>query len=385
MNVDPRAQLAHHLDRAAVVLGDVLHDRQSRARCRPSRANEPDRRGRSARTPEGGRASGCPCRRRRRPAAPSRCRSSSDTVIDAAGRGCIGSRCRSGCGPSSERSRVEPETEAGARHRSSRASARPRGRASSKRSSLFADQRVEPHALAQLASRLQSRQVEQIGDDPRQAHRFPLELSGEPWDGGGIACRATETSVSAAAWIEAAGVFSSWEALATKSRRTASMRRVSVMSVTTSRIEPSLPGGGGRCPQPSRGLVAFELDRRRTTVLADLLDHLAQGRRIELSDGGRPPAEVALERFVREGGSPSTVEEQHAFLHRSQDQVLHLALVFAGALAAARGRRRNASPPRGGFACSWTAIRRPITKPAAATAIPPTITTTTAVPSMAAV
>ena len=49
--------------------------------------------------------------------------------------------------------------------------------------------------------------------------------------------------VSATAWIEAAGVFSSCEAFATKSRRTASMRRVSVMSVTTNRTEPSLPAG----------------------------------------------------------------------------------------------------------------------------------------------
>jgi hypothetical protein len=72
-------------------------------------------------------------------------------------------------------------------------------------------------------------------------------------------------------------------------------------------------------------------------VLADLLDHLAEGRRIELSDGGRPPGEVALERFVRERRSPSTVEEQHAFLHRSQDQVLHVTLVFAGALAPYEG------------------------------------------------
>ena len=53
---------------------------------------------------------------------------------------------------------------------------------------------------------------------------------------------ATARSVSAAAWIEAAGVFSSCDALATKSRRTASVRRESVTSVTTINTAPSPAG-----------------------------------------------------------------------------------------------------------------------------------------------
>ena len=54
---------------------------------------------------------------------------------------------------------------------------------------------------------------------------------------------AASRSVSAAAWIDAAGVFSSWEAFATKSRRTASSRRDSVTSVTTTRTDPSSAAG----------------------------------------------------------------------------------------------------------------------------------------------
>src|SRR6266540_7374079 len=49
--------------------------------------------------------------------------------------------------------------------------------------------------------------------------------------------------VSPAAWIEAAGVLSSCEALATKSRRTASRRLASVTSRSTSSADPSSPTG----------------------------------------------------------------------------------------------------------------------------------------------
>ena len=48
--------------------------------------------------------------------------------------------------------------------------------------------------------------------------------------------------VSAAAWIVAAGVLSSWDAFATKSRRTASSWRCSVTSRTTTRVAPSAAG-----------------------------------------------------------------------------------------------------------------------------------------------
>ena len=49
--------------------------------------------------------------------------------------------------------------------------------------------------------------------------------------------------VSAAAWIDAAGVFSSCDALATRSRRAASSRRPSVTSRTTNSTVPSSSTG----------------------------------------------------------------------------------------------------------------------------------------------
>ncbi len=52
------------------------------------------------------------------------------------------------------------------------------------------------------------------------------------------ACR----RVSATAWIVAAGVFSSWDAFATKSRRTASSCRCCVTSRTTTRVASSAAG-----------------------------------------------------------------------------------------------------------------------------------------------
>ena len=58
----------------------------------------------------------------------------------------------------------------------------------------------------------------------------------------GSSCH-TFRSVSAAAWIDAAGVFNSWEAFATKSRRTESKRRASVTSAITARTDPSVPVG----------------------------------------------------------------------------------------------------------------------------------------------
>jgi len=58
--------------------------------------------------------------------------------------------------------------------------------------------------------------------------------------------------VSATAWMEATGVFISWEASATKSRRIASMRLASVTSwIATSRR-----------PSPSRRQAALSSRRR---------------------------------------------------------------------------------------------------------------------------
>ena len=144
---------------------------------------------------------------------------------------------------------------------------------------------------------------------------------------------ATDTSVSAAAWIEAAGVLSSCEALATKSRRTASMRRVSVMSVTTSRMEPSLPVGVTAARSHRVG------SSRPNSIVPDAVrpgdapEHLSQGGRIELVDGLRAGAQMPHEGVVRERGPLITVEEQDPFLHRTQGQVLHPATVVVRSFA----------------------------------------------------
>ena len=45
---------------------------------------------------------------------------------------------------------------------------------------LLADHAIQPDGSAEFASGLEPRQVEQIGDDPGESHRFPLELRGEP-------------------------------------------------------------------------------------------------------------------------------------------------------------------------------------------------------------
>ena len=71
--------------------------------------------------------------------------------------------------------------------------------------------------------------------------------------------RQTCRRVSAAAWIDAAGVFNSCDALATKSRRTASSVRDSVTSPDDDQDGPVVAGRGRRGPQPSGGIADLEL------------------------------------------------------------------------------------------------------------------------------
>ena len=114
---------------------------------------------------------------------------------------------------------------------------------------------------------------------------------------------APSRSVSAAARIEAAGVFSSWEAFATKSRRTASSRRASVTSRTTSRTEPSSPTGsrrrGASAGRPGLDLDACRARRRRGSPRRSL--ELERQQRIESS--GTVPR-WRRERGVREDATP---------------------------------------------------------------------------------
>ena len=76
--------------------------------------------------------------------------------------------------------------------------------------------------------------------DIRTASRSSCSVKRRAAGGSSIA---PSRRVSAAARIEATGVFSSCEAFATKSRRIAVRRRASVTSLTTSRIAPSVSTG----------------------------------------------------------------------------------------------------------------------------------------------
>jgi hypothetical protein len=79
-------------------------------------------------------------------------------------------------------------------------------------------------------------------DTSRARDRAATSIWAANWGTLSGAFSSATCSVSAEARIELTGVLSSWEALVTKSRRTSSTRRRSVMSDTTTSARPSSKG-----------------------------------------------------------------------------------------------------------------------------------------------
>ena len=124
--------------------------------------------------------------------------------------------------------------------------------------------------------------------------------------------------VSAAARIDAAGVFSSWDAFATKSRRTASSLRASVTSRTTTSTDPPSPIG---CELASSQRVGAPVSTS-TAFAAPVYPARRAARRISVGKSssrevGDPPRWVASASFAktkRPSGSnnntPSRIDER---------------------------------------------------------------------------
>ena len=171
--------------------------------------------------------------------------------------------------------------------------------------------------------------------------------------------RAACRRVSAAAWMDAAGVFNSCEAFATKSLLTASRRRASVTSPMTTTTDPSAPGRRGDA-QPS--------GRRSGLDLGDLGVPVSAVRRIisrrpvreHLRERLGTCPEVPLDRVVGERRAPAAIQEEHALLHRAEDAILHPPLFARCSGCAPRARRTSAGwLPRGrGAGPSRSGVRR---------------------------
>ena len=177
------------------------------------------------------------------------------------------------------------------------------------------------HPVLELAARFQPRQVQQVGDDPGEPNRLSLRAArrtGEPPSGS--SCH-TFRSVSAAAWIDAAGVFNSWDAFATKSRRTESRRRASVTSAITASTDPSVPVGvavtrSQRVGAPSR---SRQPRPARSRWRARSLRGGSEGRPGRACRGRAPRWRSSAS--VRERRLPLAVEQEDSVLHRREDLI----------------------------------------------------------------
>ncbi|MDP9463431.1 MAG: hypothetical protein M3P52_02310, partial [Actinomycetota bacterium] len=144
---------------------------------------------------------------------------------------------------------------------------------------LLADESIEPHAFAQLTTRFQPREVEQVGDDPRQPQRFALELDGEAWSG--IRILADDRSKGFGCRLD---------------RCRGGLQLVGRVrdEVTAYRFDPagvgdvgdddqdrSLARGRGRDAQPARRGAAFHLDRHRHRRRRHLSDGFPEVERVE--------------------------------------------------------------------------------------------------------
>ena len=95
--------------------------------------------------------------------------------------------------------------------------------------------------------------------------------------------------VSAAAWIDAAGVFSSCDAFATKSRRTWSRRLVSVMSRSTSTTAPSSAGAAKpRSTRAGAPVSASLTVAVRSSAARRAMPWSPSGRRASIDEGRAP-------------------------------------------------------------------------------------------------
>ena len=139
----------------------------------------------------------------------------------------------------------------------------------------------------------------------------------------GSSCH-TCKSVSAAAWIDAAGVFSSCDAFATKSRRTASRRRASVTSAITARTEPSVPAGVAVTRSQRVGAPVSMSATSTPPGVRRPADGLADARWVDLSERFGARAEMMLESLVREDGPRVAIEQQDPVVHGREDLVADL-------------------------------------------------------------
>ena len=162
--------------------------------------------------------------------------------------------------------------------------------------------------------RERSSRSETIRDKP---NGLPLELARETRDGLRVV-HGRAGSVSAVARIEATGVFSSWDAFATKSRRIASSRLASVTSRTTRRTESSSPTGVA--PLAAIAAAVRSGPRRRPRDgpgrPAERCDRSSSGKSTSRVAGTEPRWVViaAFAKVVR----PSRPEQHDALLHRGQ-------------------------------------------------------------------
>ena len=166
---------------------------------------------------------------------------------------CTGSRCRSGCGPGA---RGRGRTRAPASATSAATSSATPASSADPRSAfdLLAHERVERDPSRDRRCRSRDGTGRAGPSTMRESRRASRSSCAAKRATAAGSSAAASRSVSAAAWIEAAGVFSSCDAFATKSRRTASIRRDSVTSVTTTSTEPSSPAGvDDHAEPPGRG------------------------------------------------------------------------------------------------------------------------------------
>ena len=190
---------------------------------------------------------------------------------------------------------------------------------------LLPDQRVQMHLVLELAARFQARQVEEVGDDPREPHGLPFELRGEAW-----APRPGPPATRAGASPRRPGSTQpASSARGTRSPRSRagsqSRRRASVTSAITARTDPSVPVGVAVTRSQRVGAPVSISAISTRSVSADALGSLSRrlGGKTWTRASGRAPRCRSM-RSVREHRSPSSVEQEHAVLHRPEDLIADL-------------------------------------------------------------
>jgi hypothetical protein len=137
----------------------------------------------------------------------------------------------------------------------------------------------------------------------------------------GSSSRRVTASASPRVWIAVTGVFSSCEALTTKSRRRSSMRRSSVRSVRTTSVSSPISETLTRRSRPARSTSTVSGSRS----IADALDGLGDaGRRgaLEHGDASAATAQAGQRDRGRVGGLQPTISvEQEGWLGERIDEL----------------------------------------------------------------